>query len=312
MASGQDNLIDEIRGLAAQVEPSEEALIGAFHRLEANLQTATRGIKSPVARSADVTLWEIGDDEYATGFLKFDDGKLILVYRSTEDDLNYYLSGRVEYDPKYSSRALDGLPPEGLRALASVTGSLLADLASKLKADVEGNRAACSVVVEAANDAHHMLDNMFARAARQLNFAAVLEDWTKAQNAIESDPASAIRQARTLLESACKHILHLFQRTEPTGPDANLGVYLKLARELVGRDDSGRWQQATLDMLARFGGVVNALADLRNDASDAHGKSPLAKKANSAEARFAVNTAGLVSTFLMEMCEPAVLPSNGP
>jgi hypothetical protein len=208
--------LSAIRSLSGEIATSEAYLRKAFRHLEAGLVEALQGV-SMAATSDHVVLWEVDDVHYVTGALKLCDGELTVVSRSTEDDTEYVVgSGPVAAELQYYELDLEKVPVKGLNALAGAVESLLLAVASNLQAQVQENNQSATVVLDATEQALHALSQSLIGTATQLEYVVVSKDWTKAQNAIEVDPARAITAARSLVESVCKHILHSLSAPLPS------------------------------------------------------------------------------------------------
>ena len=137
-----------------------------------------------------------------------------------------------------------------------------------------------------------------ASAAETLNWAYVHREWAKAAARVSTDPAGAITSARSLLESVCKHILDDQGILYESNWDIQR-LYRTAARALTLSPD----QQAEDVLRQVLGGcatVINGLAGMRNQFSDAHGRGQSDAEAEIRHARLAVNAAGTIAMFLIE------------
>lgn len=123
--------------------------------------------------------------------------------------------------------------------------------------------------------------------------------WVKALERRNTDPEGAITVARTLLETVIKRILDEIGQAYPENEDlpklyANVAQALNLA-------PNQHTEEPIKAILGSAMNLVNGIGTLRNRFSDSHGRGgtrpvkPLPRHAT-----LAVNTAGIVATFLIE------------
>ena len=121
--------------------------------------------------------------------------------------------------------------------------------------------------------------------------------WMKALERLDVDPDGAITAARSFLEATCKHVLDA--TGVPYGQNLDLLQQFRLVSDelkLTATGDMGRIEQQFYTGTYR---VIQALTELRNHASDAHGKGQLEALPSGAQAELAVNLAGAVTAFLL-------------
>ena len=123
--------------------------------------------------------------------------------------------------------------------------------------------------------------------------------WTKALDRRTTDPEGAITAARTLLETVTKRILDEMGETYSDQDDLPK-LYARAAKTLNLAPD-----QYTAEPIKAILGsamnLVNGIGTLRNRMSDSHGRGGrLPVRPSPRHASLAVNTAGAISTFLVE------------
>lgn len=135
----------------------------------------------------------------------------------------------------------------------------------------------------------------------------VRDVWRKALDRLARDPEGAITAARTLLESACKHILDECQTPYPD--DADPGRLWALCADQLNLSPAQHAEPVFKSILGNCQSIVNNLAAIRNRISDAHGKGKRAVRPRARHAELAVNLAGSMAAFLVstwkERAEPA-------
>ena len=134
-------------------------------------------------------------------------------------------------------------------------------------------------------------------ALKSLDEDHVRTVWQKAIARRLSDPEGAITAARTLLESACKHVLD--ELATPYPDDADPGKLWALCAKQLNLGPDQHAEPVFKSILGNCQSVVNNLAAIRNKISDAHGKGKRAVRPKARHAELAVNLAGSMAAFLV-------------
>jgi len=132
----------------------------------------------------------------------------------------------------------------------------------------------------------------------QIDWPYVQRQWGKALGVVDPDPEAAVSTARSLIETVCKHILD--ERRVDYDNDGDMtALYKRCVQSL---DFSGNVKAASClkQMTGGTFGVVGGLAGLRNEQGDSHGKGKDYIGPEPRHARFAVNAAAALATFLIE------------
>lgn len=125
--------------------------------------------------------------------------------------------------------------------------------------------------------------------------------FTAALDRCASDPAGAITLARTLLEDACRWLLHDLG-VEASDHDDLPALYRKLSKALkLAPDDHS--EQVFKQILGSCQSVVGSLGALRNKLGDAHGGGPRRARPASRHAELAVILSGAMASFLVATWE---------
>jgi len=293
--------ISTLRGLSNENRARDEELRVGFKQLEASLVEVSAGLEIH-GKSENCRLERYGDDESMYGYLFFNSSGLRVAYRSTEDDWSDALddSPNGDPDPVYSVESLDKCHPAWLRALAVPTliESLMNSITDAVRAAVEANKEAVRVLAATANFPTRSLEAALTDVAEKLNFSVVLQDWKSAQSALGVDAADAITRACRLVETVCKHVLQ--KKNQPIPTDQ---VIQKLFRATTKSLNLSPDQQSSDDLRMIASGVFTAIQGigaLRTHSGTAHGGTADRHEITFSEARLAVNSAGVVATFLME------------
>jgi len=293
--------ISTLRGLANENRARDEELRLGFKQLESNLVEASGGLAIH-GKSENCCLERYGDDEAIYGYLFFGSSGLQVAYRSTEEDMSDALddSSAGNPDPVYSVQSLDKCHPVWLRALSdpSLIESLINSITDAVRAAVEGNKEAVRMLAATVNFPTRSLETALIDVAEKLNFPVVLQDWKNAQSALGVDAADAVTRACRLVETVCKHVLQ--RRNQPMPADQVIQKLFKAAaRSLKLSPD----QQSSDDLRTIATGMstaVHGIGALRTHSGTAHGGTADRHEITFSEARLAVNSAGVVATFLME------------
>ena len=289
--------INVLRGLRDESRARDEELRTRFKQLESHLTEASAGLEIS-GRSDNCSLERYGDDEAIYGYLFFDDTGLHVAYRSTEDDL--VDSSDDSSDLTFGIQSSDKCKAVWLRALAAprLLQSLINNITEAVRASVEADNEAVRALAATVNLPTRSLETAFIDAAQKLSFGVVLQDWKDAQSALGVDAADAATRACRLLETLCKHILQKRDQAMPT--DQTIQKLFKSAvRSLKLSPD----QQSSEDLRVVASGMfaaVQGIGALRTHAGTAHGSAADRHDITFSEARLAVNSAGVLATFMME------------
>jgi Abortive infection C-terminus len=132
--------------------------------------------------------------------------------------------------------------------------------------------------------------------------------WQKALERRLSDPEGAITAARTLIESACKHILDELKIPYPD--DADPGKLWALCADQLNLSPAQHAEPVFKSILGNCQSIVNNLAAIRNRISDAHGKGKRAVRPRARHAELAVNLAGSMAAFLVSTWKERAAPAE--
>lgn len=133
------------------------------------------------------------------------------------------------------------------------------------------------------------------------NVEQVNRSWRKALARKAKDPEGAITAARSMLESLCKHILDgRGTEYDRNGPLPTLFHEALQSLTLAPRQQTDRCLR---QVLGNCQSIVNALASIRNELGDAHGKAAEDYIADPAHAEFTVNIAHAITIFIL--CQAA-------
>jgi hypothetical protein len=147
-------------------------------------------------------------------------------------------------------------------------------------------------------------EDSMAEVLALLSWGQVQNHWQKGLDRKDTDPEGAITIARTLIESACKHIL------DDCGVRySNKEDLPKLYTMTVEQLDLAPHQQSTEIMRQILGGcktVVDGMGALRNQIGDAHGRGQNSPEIDPCYAELSLNLAGALVTFLMRKADARI------
>jgi AbiJ N-terminal domain 3/Abortive infection C-terminus len=140
-------------------------------------------------------------------------------------------------------------------------------------------------------------DGEIAKALHAFNPDEIAARWQEALARRAADPRAAITLARTLLEDACKWLLH--EANESFKDDDDLPVlYRRLAKVLKLAPDD-HTEQVFKRILGSCQSIVESIGSIRNKLGDAHSQGPKRARPQPRHAELAVNLAGTMATFLI-------------
>lgn len=137
-----------------------------------------------------------------------------------------------------------------------------------------------------------------AETLSSLDSAEVSDLWKKAIERCEADPTGAITAGRSLVESACKHILDDSGVLYADKDDAPT-LYKKVSKELNLSPDQ-HTEQVFKQVLSGASNVIGGMASVANEYGDRHGGGKSKGKPSPRHARLVVNLAGSVTAFLVD------------
>jgi hypothetical protein len=147
------------------------------------------------------------------------------------------------------------------------------------------------------------------QALSKVDSVHVHQAWSKALKRRISDPDGAITAARTLIEAVCKHILD--KAGISYSPTTDLPKLYHQTAQLLQLAPNQQTDVLLKQLLGNCQAVVTAIGTLRNQTGDAHGKGPLEAAGDRVQAELAVNLAGAIGTFLVEVWEATLGARTG-
>jgi hypothetical protein len=149
---------------------------------------------------------------------------------------------------------------------------------------------------------------VFEGHAKRVDWPKVRAAWQKACARLGEDPGGAITASRTLLESTCFHILE--ERGVAIKPDGDLPKLYSVTARALQVTPAEATDEGQRQILQGCNSIMQGLARLRNTLGDAHGSTASGKPVRTADAMLAVNAAGTLASFLVELHREAK-PSRG-
>lgn len=140
---------------------------------------------------------------------------------------------------------------------------------------------------------------MIANKFLELNEEYIRAEWEKAIQRKHVDPEGAITISRTLIETTCKYILD--QKDISYEDTLELPKLYKLVANNINLSPDTHTEQVFKQILGGCQTVVEGLGSLRNKLSDAHGRKKSQLKPHSRHAELAINLAGAMCIFLIDV-----------
>jgi hypothetical protein len=307
-----ENALSDLRRMVAEATTKKKELQESFQKLSDSLVETCDGIDIE-AETELVTFSSCEPaDLFEHGYLQFRTGDGIRIcYRDQDDCQNEAQNPQPYEGGHFKIRGCDDVPVEWLR-IAVASGrleELLQNVTTALRQHVADLHLAAQAVQRPIASPTLAIGSTFSEIATQIGYETVVEDWKSAERDIVSDPANAISRACSLIETVCKHLIADLQVDLPA--DQSIQPLFKAAARALGLDPTQQANSELQGLCRGLATVVQNLGVLRTRFSTAHGRGPSQKPMSPSHARLAVNTAGSVSTFLMEQWHDTQLSKIG-
>lgn len=146
------------------------------------------------------------------------------------------------------------------------------------------------------------------KVANDLNSSHVMDQVTRMEASIISDPALAIGSAKEFLESMCKAILAA-RKFELTGKE-DLPKLVKSTREALNFSISHKTDETIKSTLGAMATLVGSVSELRGQLGTGHGAHPSAARPPVEVARLVVGIATTLGLFLWESHQSGSPPTS--
>lgn len=285
-------LIDKIKSRSSNIKEQRSTFVLKLNELNNILSESLSGIEV-WAQSDKESLEMIGPDDWLYGYLTFSNGKLHVIYKSTEDD---HIPDEYQ---SFHSKSIESCPVKWLEKLSSERQihHLLFNIDKNL-ASIESNTI-CSIgsLSKALEFQSDEISTETIRAIKDTNSKELLSSWLKARSSIQLDPTDSITRSSSYLETVCRLILKETNQPLPNKKEMSnlIGAAVK-ALELS--DDP----EANNDMKTLFGGlkgIFQAVGSMRTHFGTAHGFTPGDYVAPEHYARLINDASATASTYLL-------------
>lgn len=132
----------------------------------------------------------------------------------------------------------------------------------------------------------------------QISLAAVKEAWWSSASYLDKAPSRAVADARTLLETTCKTILHELKIGFETSWD--LSRLVKTTHNGLGLSTTESSLKAAKELMTGLTTIANAIATLSNMSGERHGSIHGIKLEDRATASLCVHAAGALAQFIVQ------------
>lgn len=140
-------------------------------------------------------------------------------------------------------------------------------------------------------------------ALEEMDYESVSQDFKRALEAAENDPADAITAACSTVESVCKCILDDMGKPYPNKQDIK-GLVNEVAMHLnlspARTDLHSQWKQDIKQILGGLISVASGVGALRTHCGDAHGRGKRQVPVDARIARLTIHAASTISLFYIE------------
>lgn len=145
---------------------------------------------------------------------------------------------------------------------------------------------------------------------RARDLPALLAEFTRAENALASDPAAALLAACAILEAFCKVYIEDNPGLEMPATATIKPLWATVQKHL-GLDPAVMVDDDLRRILGGLSSVVDGLGAARTHGSSAHGRGRSAYKVETRHARLAVNAAHTLAVFLLETWDARKAKARG-
>ena len=290
---------NQIESLSSEVQTNVSELQSSIKSLAKFLSNACGGIDIHCSgeNATFVECAPTGDRTY--GHFTFCNSQLYVASRSTDDD-EHDSQRAAEDRGAYTLCAIEDVNEQWLLALVESNSlpSLLNAIGEQMSLRRDAFAGAAKIVKQIIASPSESITTTFQRVSSQLGYHAVVDQWHRANSRLNTDSKSAITLASTLLESVCKHLLDDMNEQIPS--DQSIQPLVKATAKALGLDPAEQNEPELRGMCGGLASVVQNVGLLRTKGGDAHGRGPNQTELSPMHARFSVNAAGNVATFLME------------
>jgi len=296
--SETEDLLSAIESLAGRVQDHEQGMRKSLASLGERLAAICKiaGITYG-GQTFNMDMLDPGMMVY--GHLYCNEEGLFIGTRTTQDDIDDR-EGRNEYSGGFTLTAVQECPRQWLNE--AVSGgrlrSFLTGFSDRLHKEAEEIAGRTKLVDQLTNAPSSAIASSLESVAERLGYGRVVGDWRAAQEEVQTNPDGAITAACTMVETVCKHILGDMEETLPA--DQSIQPLYRAVAKKLSLDPT---DQAEAEMRKLCGGLATATQNIgavRTKMGDAHGKAAHFVEPVTSLARLAVNSAGILATFLME------------
>lgn len=291
-------LIEKIRSRSSSIKERRNTFISKLIELNDILAEALDGI-DVWAQSGKESLEMTGPDDWIYGYLTFSEGRLEVLYRSTEDDFHDAMSQFPEEYHSYQSKSINSCSITWLEKLSTEKqiNKLLSNIEIYLSSIENNTIGSIESINKALDSQSEEISNETVEALQEANSDELIRLWLKARNSIQSDPADSITRSSSYLESVCRLIL-----TETGTPLPNKKDMTNLIGAAVKSLDLSDDSEANNDMKQLFGGIKSifqSVGSMRTHFGSAHGFAPGDYVPKEHYARLINDASATASTYLL-------------
>ncbi len=131
------------------------------------------------------------------------------------------------------------------------------------------------------------------------NYSAVEAEFNRALASVESDPATGITAASSLIESLCK--CYIEDRGLALPPKQTIRELWRVVRDDLGLSPKSVTDADLRKILTGLASIVEGVGALRTHTGSAHGRAPNTPPVSSREARLGIHSAHTLAVYIMEL-----------
>lgn len=292
-----DNRIKVLAAQHRRFKAKQAELVEQARALEEELHNAF-GEGEVAGASSNVTLEQIGQDEYVYGYLGYGFSGLTACHRTTDDDLADAHHGVPDEARSYSVKPLANCPPEWLERLLDeeILASLLKNIGDRLdekEGRVDSSLSALRTMLASESA---KLDAGMAESLKQMGNETLKRIWDEALDASHLHTADGLTRSSSFLESVCAAILR--ERRVALPRDKSMSPLLDECVKCLDWPEKDALSDAK-QLFAGVKSICGGIGSLRTHFGTAHGASGHLPPLEASWATLAKNSSAAVAIFLI-------------
>jgi Abortive infection C-terminus len=276
---------------------NEQVLRNYLEQLSNNL--ASTCSRANIRCSTSDIKFDGNDDDWVFGHLTCDRDGLYVAHAFTGDAQHAEYSG--EPWPTYTLTPVRETSLDFLQAVSrrEVIEELLKKIQEEILRSSDDLRNRVIALASVAQPPERAASDEFEVKAKELGFDRISAEWREAQVNVIVNPDLAVHAAGTMVEGVCKHILDSKQISYKEQNE--LPKLVEAVCKSLRLNHSNGKSDPTDRITSGLNTVLHNVGTLRNVRSNAHGRGEEYVKATQMQARLAVNAAGVIVMYLLDL-----------